>query len=165
MDFSTVVAKNPWNSKSDVNENGKILRVSWMNVRSIDMLTASTAQMTLECSSDNGFASCMDRKEVDILIAPCPAAGLSHLVRDRISISHLRIELKSFLSTVLSTRNETDSERVDRETNGDWSDEVILSVARSVLGSIAHGILSFRAKMYFAQLLEGCRELSQVGRY
>ena len=50
MDFSTVVAKNPWNSKSDVNENGKILRVSWINVRSIDTTTASTAQMTLECS-------------------------------------------------------------------------------------------------------------------
>ena len=39
----------------------------------------------------------------------------------------------------------------------------LYSVARSVLGSIAHGILSFRAKMYFAQLLEGCRELRSAG--
>ena len=98
--------------------------VSWMNVRNIDMLTASTAQMTLECS-DNGFASCMDRKEVDILIALVQQLDFL-IVRDRISISHLRIELKSFLSTVQSARDETDSERVDRETKGTWSDEVIL---------------------------------------
>ena len=157
--FDAIIAKDPWNTKSDMHMNGKTLRIPWMEVRSIDMLTTSTAQMTLECNSEYGFASCVDRREIDILIAPCPASGLAHLVRDRISVSHLRSELKSFLLTVFSTKDETETQRLDRETTGAWSDEVILSVARSVLGSIAHGILSFRAKMYFAQLLEGCREL------
>ena len=158
-DADSIIAKDFWGNNDEMNKNGKTLRVPWMKILSIDMLTVSTAQMTLECSSEYGFASCVDRREVDILIAPCPASGLAHLVRDRISVSHLRSELKSFLSTVMATKEESESQRADRQTNGAWSDEVILSVARSVLGSIAHGILSFRAKMYFAQLLEGCREL------
>ena len=158
-DIDSIIAKDPWGNNDEMNKNGKTLRVPWMKILSIDMLTVSTAQMTLECSSEHGFATCVDRREVDILIAPCPASGLAHLVRDRISVSHLRSELKSFLSTVMATKEESESQRIDRQTNGAWSDEVILSVARSVLGSIAHGILSFRAKMYFAQLLEGCREL------
>merc|ERR1711991_220073 len=37
--FDAIIAKDPWNTKSDMYINGKTLRIPWMEVRSIDMLT------------------------------------------------------------------------------------------------------------------------------
>merc|ERR1711871_1179282 len=59
----------------------------------------------------------------------------------------------------MGLKDESDSERDERQRNGAWSDDAILSVARSLMGSITHGQQSPRTRLYLAQLLEGCRGL------
>ena len=77
---------------------------------------------------------------MDLLIAPCPATGLAHLVRDRIAVSHLRGQLKELLGTLGGLAVETENERASRQTCGAWSDDAILSVARTIMGTIAQEI-------------------------
>ena len=56
--------------------------------------------------------------------------GLSHLIRDRAMITHLRVQMKDFLAQINALESESQAEMIDRETSGAWSDLAILSVAR-----------------------------------
>lgn len=169
-------------------ESSQFLRVPWWQVKFAESMTDSVVLISVEVHKQVGgerssFTNSSDKfsaglglggmgmgidaagpppstqpRELLIVVAPVPAASLEVLISERVLLADLRAQLKRFISVALHISGESAAERRER-TNGAWTDDAVLSVARGLMANIEQECAHPRAKLYLAQLIHSCSVL------